>query len=339
MGRDSGGVGSSRYITVKTGQGWLEVAQSAAGNSTADQVAAYAVKLAKQNKNKKPRPGMVVQNPVYQGPIGMTPAPSPYFGGMQAPSQVAAVPQFQMPRVQGPQPMFSGVIGQMPAQRSWFDQINRPSMNLPGRMPGISLPAAPGPYQVQAPSWAANYQQGAEQRKTGMPATTPAPAPSWAKNYQTLAPWRNSWMPSLAPAMPAGFYPTPTMLPDTWAQSYPRTAQSIAAQIESGYFPSTISALDQYELQLPDEILSQAGYQKQSHGGWARMGPARLPSVSPTGRYAYGSYGGRGGRYGGGGGGSTPRPAGGGYGGYGGGYSTSGRMLESVGSGLISWRI
>jgi hypothetical protein len=171
-----------------------------------------------------------------------------------------------------------------------------------------------------------------------MPATTPAPAPSWAKNYQTLAPWRNSWMPSLAPAMPAGFYPTPTMLPDTWAQSYPRTAQSIAAQIESGYFPATISALDQYELQLPDEILSQAGYQKQSHGGWARMGPARLPSVSPTGRYAYGSYGGRGGRYGGGGGGRTPSTGGGGYG-YGGGYSTSGRMLDAVGSGLISWRI
>jgi hypothetical protein len=171
-----------------------------------------------------------------------------------------------------------------------------------------------------------------------MPATTPAPAPSWAKNYQTLAPWRNSWMPSLAPAMPAGFYPTPTMLPDTWAQSYPRTAEAIGAQIESGYYPSTISALDQYQLQIPDELLESAGYRKQGWGGWARMGPARMPEAAPSSYSGYGGYGGyrgRGGR--GGGNGSAPRAGGGGGGGYG--YSTSGRMLESVGSGLISWRI
>jgi uncharacterized membrane protein YgcG len=302
MGRDSGGVGSSRYITVKTGQGWLEVAQSAAGNSTADQVAAYAVKLAKQNKNKKPRPGMVVQNPAYNQTIGMTPNPAAY-----QPNQALSL---------------------------W----NRPGLpNVMQQATPFQMPQAPGPYQVQAPSWAANYQQGAEQRKTGMPATTPAPAPSWAKNYQTLAPWRNSWMPSLAPAMPAGFYPTPTMLPDTWAQSYPRTAEAIAAQIESGYYPSTISALDQYQLQVPDELLKEAGYEKQPWGGWARMGPERLPAAPTSGRYASGGYGGRGYRGGRGGGGGSS--GGGGGGGYGGGYSTSGRMLESATNGLVSWRI
>jgi hypothetical protein len=281
----------------------LEVAQSAAGNSTADQVAAYAVKLAKQNKNKKPRAGMVVQNPAYNQTIGMTPNPAAY-----QPNQALSL---------------------------W----NRPGMpNAVEQVPAFQMPAQAGPFQVQAPGWAANYQQGAEQRKTGMPATTPAPAPSWAKNYQTLAPWRNSWMPSLAPAMPAGFYPTPTMLPDTWAQSYPRTAEAIAAQISSGYFPGTISALDQYQLQIPDELLESAGYQKQSHGGWARMGPARMPEAPASSRYGYGGYGGYGGRGGrGGGNGSAPRAGGGGGGGYG--YSTSGRMLESVGSGLISWRI
>lgn len=336
MGRDSGGVGSSRYITVKTGQGWLEVAKEAAANLPAAKVAEYAAKLAKQNQRKKPKAGMVVQNPVYQGVIGQTPTPSPYFGGMQAPSQVAALPQFQMPRVQGPQPMFSGVIGQTPApRRTWFDSLVRPGVNAPGVAPNIALPAAPGPYQVQAPSWAANYQQGAEQRKTGMPATTPAPAPSWAKNYQTLAPWRNSWMPSLAPAMPAGFYPTPTMLPDTWAQSYPRTAEAIGAQIEAEIYPATISALDAYSLQLPDELLEAAGYVRQPWGGWARLGPAGNGDTSGGG----GTWGGRGYRAyrsGGGGGGSAPRAAGGGYGG---GYSTSGRQLSQVASGLISWRI
>jgi uncharacterized membrane protein YgcG len=328
MGRDSGGVGSSRYITVKTGQGWLEVAKEAAGNSTAEQVAAYAVKLANQNKRKKPKAGMVVQNPVYQGVIGQTPTPSPYFGGMQAPSQVAALPQFQMPRVQGPQPMFSGVIGQTPAQRSWFDQINRPSMNLPGRMPGISLPAQAGPYQVQAPGWAANYQAGRQ------PAAQAAPT-----RPTTMLPDTQTGAYQRAPAMPAGFYPTPTMLPDTWAQSYPRTANAIAAQISSGYFPGTISALDQYQLQIPDELLESAGYRKQGWGGWARMGPARMPEAPASSRYGYGGYGGYGGRggRGGGGGGSTPRASGGG--GYGGGYSTSGRMLESATNGLVSWRI
>jgi hypothetical protein len=300
MGRDSGGVGSSRYITVKTGQGWLEVAKEAAGNSTAEQVAAYAVKLANQNKRKKPRAGMVVQNPAYNQTIGMTPNPAAY-----QPNQALSL---------------------------W----NRPGLpNVMQQATPFQMPQAPGPYQVQAPGWAANYQQGAEQRKTGMPATTPAPAPSWAKNYQTLAPWRNSWMPSLAPAMPAGFYPTPTMLPDTWAQSYPRTAEAIGAQIEAEIYPATISALDAYSLQLPDELLEAAGYVRQPWGGWARLGPAGNGDTSGGG----GTWGGRGYRAyrsGGGGGGSAPRAAGGGYGG---GYSTSGRQLSQVASGLISWRI
>lgn len=171
---------------------------------------------------------------------------------------------------------------------------------------------------------------------SGAMPTTRAPAPAWATpDYLYRSAQRNLKIP------PSPYAWNGTMLPDTDAQSFPRTANSIEAQLQAGIMPSRISLRDADYNGYSAQDLLAAGYVRDGYGWrhYSTVGEVGAGGAGGgKGRGSGGrSGGGRGGgrRAKGGGGDTGPTGGGGGWGGISGGR----QMDEGAVLGLINWRV